>query len=232
MVPIEQKAIEVQAVGVTTGLHYLSSISTGAETSKLTQTVYLDVAQCLDEEIEVKLLAKAAGSWYVYADAGVHLVSEPALAGTIAEAGVDAPTASVLVGGTDGVAIEALKVNPYGELHTTPAIPGESSSGSASVELTRALSQASETTLLIAAPGAGKRLRIFTVQMVAMAEARGRLYTSVGGSAFAVASENGPVFVTFAPYGLTLGTNEGVYYEKMAGDEAMYMIVTYTVEDS
>jgi len=95
---------------------------------------------------------------------GVLQVSDSDFANTIASPGGGLPNYSIMTGVSDGTHVERLRGTKGGVPYVVPSAPGEASGDRPPSEVLWAYSGAVTTsTVVIAAPGAGKRIRLFFI---------------------------------------------------------------------
>lgn len=203
IVATEQNAIStISVTGNTTGISCpLSSIS-APEGSGNSPTWYVDVSSALDDAVTVSITFGVASAWYVYADSGVHMVSDTNKA-----------------------------VNNQRVQYTIPIPPDTASGDHPYNELQLASGNfGGAATALLAAPGAGKRYRLFGLH-VAIITTPGYAVISQAPSGTLLAScpYDGGLAQQFLPSGLPLATNAGIDVATTGTSIAMAG-VTYTLE--
>jgi hypothetical protein len=109
----------VTVVGVTTGLAYPVYLFPGDNYSDIQPPALAVVAPEIDSQVTITWANAPGGGWMVLADAGPRLAIDLAIAGTVAPLGTLTPGAAVLVAGTDGTDLRALKTDASGDLQTS-----------------------------------------------------------------------------------------------------------------
>jgi hypothetical protein len=120
---------------------------------------------------------------------------------TIAAAGAAVPADVVQVGGSDGTDLRALRTDQQGVPYAIPSAPGEATADRPPNELKYvSVLAAAYPTTLIAAPGAGKRIRLFYLQAYALVNTANYYVVCTVNSAnvYAILSEV-PAGQTLAP---------------------------------
>lgn len=118
----------VDVVGTSTGTDYPAfsfpiNLSTAAN-----QPILVAVAPDIDDAVRITWGSDPDSQWYVVADTGPRIVLDAVLAGSSAEPGTVTPGNAVLVAGSDGTDLRALKTDNTGALITSggsfPAVYG------------------------------------------------------------------------------------------------------------
>lgn len=203
IVATEQNAISsISVTGNTTGISCpLSSIS-APEGSGFSPTWYADVSSVLDDAVTVSITFGVASAWYIYADSGVHMVSDTNKA-----------------------------VNNQRVQYTIPIPPDTASGDHPYNNLSFAHAYLTAVGVAFAAPGAGKRYRVFSAQGVQWSGTPfGYVQDSLSGQIFAMVGGNAQFPINFLPYGLPLEDNAAVNYGMIAGNGAVLILLTYTIE--
>lgn len=87
------------------------------------------------------------------------------------------------------------------------------------------------TGVLLGAAGAGKRYRVFAVQLVPLSGTfNGYLLDTVAGVGFALVSSLAPFVADYPPSGLPLASNAAVDFVFNAGTGSCAVVITYTLE--
>lgn len=127
-------AANASVMGLTTGINYagVKVASSGGVLSS--SQFFFDVSAALDAEVEVEFSIGPPAAWYVYSDAGVHVVADASIT-------------------TDSRGIQAV----------TSVIPGPAFADHPATEMLAANAATTTTAAIIAAPGLGFRIRVFTL---------------------------------------------------------------------
>lgn len=201
IVATEQNAIStISVTGNTTGISCpLSSIS-APEGSGNSPTWYVDVSSVLDDAVTVSITFGVASAWYVYADSGVHMVSDTNKA-----------------------------VNNQRVQYTIPIPPDTASGDHPYTELIDTyVFNVVGGTLVISAPGAGNRIRLFSVQLIALSAGDvAYVQEGTGEHVYAIASSAGST-VLFYPAGVLLPEDESLVIHTSGGNGTA--AVMYTIE--
>ncbi len=217
--------------GATTGLDYPPTPYGPSVTGADTTSIVFDVSAAVDDQVTITYGFPAAFVWYVYSDSGVHVTTSPYLARTQNQTGNPAPVDALQVAGTDGTDLRALRVDTQGQPFTIGAVPGTATGDHppAEISVTAALLTAAGT--IVGAPGAGKRIRVYSMQMSSVASGLcGYMSDGVSGSPLLFCVGIGNSAVQLPGQGYALTANEPVYYAITDGSGAMRMTVYHTVE--
>lgn len=154
--------------GATSGLDYPPVPYGPSETGANTTSIVFDVSAAVDSSVTITYGFPAAFVWYVYSDSAAHVHTNAYLARTQNQAGNAAPVDALQIGGTDGTDLRAIRTDTNGQQFTVPAPPGTGTGDHPPVELSTAyVYNGTGGNVLVAAPGAGKRIRLFFVQLIA-----------------------------------------------------------------
>lgn len=202
IVPNANAGTGIFCTGTTTGIQYSGIKSASEPLVANTPTWFFDVSTAVDPTVTVSLTITPTATWYVYADAGTHITAD----------------ASKLI-------------NNQGVQYVIPALPAVDGGDHPPVELAVASSYIAAVGAIIAAPGAGLRLRIYTLQMSTVAAGLLGYVLDLGaGTGIASCGGVGNVALTFPGQGLKLSTNSALEYEILAGAGSMFVAATYTTE--
>lgn len=148
----------------------------------------------------------------------------------VAATGAVAPADAVQIGGTDTLHLQALRMNRQGLPYVIPSAPSIVTGDHPPNELLVASGSFAANTVLLAAPGAGKRYRIFAANLAAIgANTSGYIEDTVSGQFFIVTCEGASASLTYGPTGLPLSSNGAVEYILVNG-VTMNVVVVYTLE--
>lgn len=201
VVATEQNAISaISVTGNMTGVSCpLSSIS-APEGSGFSPTWYADVSSVLDNAVTVSITFGVASAWYIYADSGVHMVSDTNKALNNQRVQYVIPIPPDTASGD----------HPYNELQFRSAY------------------NVASGTNLADAPGAGKRFRVFSVQVVAASTGTlAWLADSVSNFVLCYGPSAGGS-LQFGPSGLPISANAALKVGTTAGNA--FAVAAYTNE--
>lgn len=222
--------VSVGARGLTTGVEYTGTKPLYNAVANAWETVYIDVTSVLDREVEIHVGVESDTEWYVYSDAGVHIVMDAQLAEAIGVANATRPLAALLVAGTDETYIRPLRTSSQGAQYVIPTAPATDTADHPPVELKQAGGSATGVVTVVAAPGVGHRLRLFALQLASSsASAFGLMERSVAGGCLMAVGPGGTGSIEFYPSGLALAEGEGVNVHTSSTPECFYSVV-YTSE--
>lgn len=188
--------------GVVTGVQYSGVKSSAEPLVSETPTWWFDVSAVVDASVKVSLTVATADVWYVYADAGTHTVAD----------------------------ISKL-VSNLGVQYQIPTVPATDLGDHPPTEVTVSSAYISSTSAIIAAPGAGLRLRIFSAQLATVtAGLLGYVLDNAAGRGLAACAGAGNSITTFPGQGYPMSTNSALEYEVLAGSGSMWVAVVYTTE--
>jgi hypothetical protein len=221
-----------EVTGVASGFKYPGvQIRTGVFPN-IYGVAYFDVSTAVDAEYAVHFPEAPAATWYVYADDFGHVTIEPATAGTTGRLGGEAPPRIMQVGGEGGGKLYPLEVNTLGSAYIIPTVPSIVAGDHPTVEVTYVLLALEATGVIVAAPGASKRIRVFGAQL-ASKTANQFVYlrdaTTTLGFACVVGGNSTPAVLP--AQGLPLSVNsamEVVFYEGVGKVLAAFY---YTIEN-
>lgn len=190
--------------GVTTGVFYAGGRTTNGSNGGVA-TWFFDVSNSVDTQVTIAWNINPVSAWYVYSDAGVHLVMDIAKA-----------------------------VDIRGVQYVGSVIPGTLTGDHPPNEVNVAASDgvASGATIF-GAPGAGKRYRLFSAlvgnQTAAglAGNANSALRDSISGAFLIDVNPHGAI--TYGPSGIPLSTNAAIATLSTAGTLTIYTVV-YSIE--
>lgn len=161
---------------------------------------------------------------------GHQLTIDQNLKLAIAAAGAAVPADAVVAGGSDGTDVRALRTDQQGILYAIPSAPGEAAGDHPLNELQYATGlHVASNVVAVAAPGAGKRIRVFYASV--LAETSGQfagLFDTGPVVDFILAGAVAPTSISYSPSGTPLSTN-GAIETSTTGGDICYTLV-YTVE--
>lgn len=149
---------------------------------------------------------------------------------TFAAPGATVPIDAVMVGGSDGTHLQPIKTNKVGNPYTVSVAPDSATADHPPNELKVAAAAAGAAlSLLVAAPGAGLRLRIFHATVAASTAGTLAALEDSSATVNIVAAGTFPQQVSGLPSGIPLPTNTGVEISTTGGATASASVV-YTIE--
>lgn len=205
IVVIPNNAVDssVTVTGTTTGLVYAGAVGSYNAAVEATPTYYFDVSAAVDPMVTVAASITPGQGWYVYGDAGVHIVAD--VSKRTSFAGISYTS---LAAATDN----ADEAPPY-ELVAWPVA-------------------VSTTAVVVPRPGLTARYRVFGFQLSAtVAGDGGTLSDDVSGNIFGAVIGVGNVAMTFYPSGIALETNAGINWT-IIGSGAITRGVILTVAEA
>lgn len=219
------------AVGVTTGLYYPQLQQTVNVGAGYSVTVFIDVSSAVDGQVEIQFVDILSTPAWVYADSAVHFSPDPATAAAAATIADNTPVAGLLVAGTDGTFATAFRTNQGGVPYVIPTVPSIRTHDHPPTELNVASPILGASATVIAAPGAGMRIRVFSMQMGSQGQAfTGYLTDSATGQALMVGGQSNAGAITLPGQGYPLAANAGLNFIAWGGTGNMMIVVYYTME--
>lgn len=218
-------------VGVTSSLDYLvSQVPTPAGTG-ISPVFLASALEPIDSQVTIHWPGGVTGEWYVVADAGIRQILDLTLANILATAGDAATQLGLIVMGTDGTLARRLLTNQQGKLQVVSTVPDIATGDHPTNELLAVqVINVATGTVVVAAPGAGKRLRVFDV-LLSNSTAFANLTGTYGGNPiqFALTGATAAVTVkdTIPLTGLALDTNTNLVTSSGA---VASVRVLYTIE--
>lgn len=211
--------------GVTSGLNYPGATLQAPGGGGVSFTTYFDVTNAVDAQVTIASSTVPTQPWHVYADNAVHVVTDPALNLSAAPVGGATPSGALLVGGTDGTHLQALSTDRHGREYVIPSAPSLIGTDHPAVEVQYgSVGGIAATTVVLAAPGAGIRYRLFFVHAWAENAAASYYVLAInpsGGNTFFCVSEipaGAPAQVAELPLtGFATEANTGVSVGVIAG---------------
>lgn len=162
---------------------------------------------------------------------GRLLVKDFYLALAIGGTGAAVPIDAIASGVSDGTDLRIARANQAGIQYVIPSAPATLASDHPPNELLFAGTFFAATGNLVAAPGAGLRLRVFAAQLTSYSGTPfGRLQSHTAGLLFLACAPGQNAELTYGPSGIVLGTNDGIDYFLGAGAGDCSAIVVYTIE--
>lgn len=161
-----------------------------------------DVSSVIDSSYEVYYGNGSHTRWYVYADVAARLV-------------------------VDGSKLTDL----HGQQYVIPTVPSTLTGDHPPVELQQAAIYGSADTNFIAAPGAGKRLRLFyaTLSFIPSGTGNAQLVGTVSGTNYILSQHPACPPVSYYPSGLPMAANDGLRVGLSVGGTFASTVV-YTTE--
>lgn len=176
-------------------------VSLPAPNSRQPVTWFFDASSVLTATTIVRITPTPTSEWFVYADSGVHLVA-------------------------DGANLR----NGIGEQYVVPTVPGTTTGDHPPNELAHISGDVPAPGIILPAPGAGTRCRIFSAACLASVAGDVALLFDVPGQAFCIGTATDPGPMTFYPSGLPLAVNTAVTGSTLAGGGNVVATLTYTTE--
>lgn len=192
----------VTCQGVTTSIDYVGIVALPGSSTVSTASWFFDVSNAVDRQVSITLANAPGVFWYVYADAAPHLIADV-----------------------------SKRTNAQGVQYVSPVAPSTAAGDHPPVELQTVTVTLTGNSVVIPAPPAGQRLRLFHV-------AAGIF----GGSGFCTVSPNeagenlvtvgsgAPVSMSYAPSGVVLAAATALQSAQAQGGTSWYVSVAYTVE--
>lgn len=219
------------ALGTTSGQLYPVATVPTPNGGGFFMTFYCDCSSVVDGEMEIELNPAPTEPWFVYADAGVHLTYDQLLGQLTAGSGVEFPVKALMVGGSNGVGLEPFKTNNKGQQYVIPTVPATDAGDHPVTELLAESfhTEANEETV-IAAPGAGLRLRVFAGQLSLSGLLAAWLVDARSSIRLFSVQAPGTSSLTLPAQGYPLRENAALAYTRFVGTGAAVGTVYYTVE--
>lgn len=147
------------------------------------------------------------------------------------------PLQGIVNGGNSGNLVgfpSQANVNFQGIPYFIPSIPDTAANDHPPNEMRYARPAGVNGTAAIAAPGAGKRLRIFSVTMGSIDSSAvvtgSNLSESIGGTVFAIANGQNMVTTSYLPTGIPLPNNAAVTIVSTSGTNLTVALILFSVE--
>ncbi|MGH2877781.1 MAG: hypothetical protein ACRDLV_16130 [Solirubrobacteraceae bacterium] len=192
----------ITVTGGTSSILYSGGLIVGSPTSGFTETWVFDISAPVDDQVIVDLGVAPGARWYVYADSGVHIVTDL-----------------------------ASRRDPSGSQFVVSIVPGTVPGYHPPDELQFTSSGPSASGDVVAAPGAGKRLRIFALTMCTTnAGLLGALGDGSTGYNLLFAFGTGMISLTIPLTGVVLSADASLKFTLGSGSGIMYCTAVYTVE--
>ena len=191
-----------QCLGITSGVPYVGVSVVGTPGGFGSVTWFFDVSQAVDSEVQVSVTGATPNGYYIYADAGIHLIADAA---NLRNAG--------------------------GEQYVIPTVPNVASGDHPPNELQYASAFNTVGGTVLPAPGAGQRYRIFSAEIANYDSAGVWQVRDVQTSGpFLIGAGASAVVMTYGPSGLPLSNNAAVAVLLSAGGGTWFAILVYTLE--
>lgn len=219
------------AFGVTTGARYpVVEIATG-ELPEEWVACYCEVSSALDAQITIKWPEAPSTKWYIYGDAFGHVAIDPKVASAIGQAGFATPKGIVAVGVHTVGGLFGLNGNEQGTAYVISTIPDTASGDHPPHECLVASNLFSASGELVAAPGAGKRLRIYGWELCSTGSAVIAFLLDNGAPrTFGAVCGLGNVSGQLPAQGWPITTNAAIGLDLFSGTGDVVAIVYYSVE--
>jgi hypothetical protein len=194
--------VAVSCVGVTSGVTYPAQRTREAGNPNAEYSVYVDVSSAADQEVVLTVSGSFGVPWYVYSDAGVHVVTDT-----------------------------SKYSNLLGQQYVIPSIPSLQPADHPPTELQLASTITSSNAALVAAPSGSQRIRVFTLNLATgISGLNCYLEDPVAGIALVVLTGPGNVVLSLPAQGYPLAAGAGLEYVLQAGSGFAYMTAYYTIE--
>ena len=188
-------------VGVTSGYSYPGIQSLNNKAFQSTRTWFFDVTNTIDTQCHIDVVASLGGAWSVYADAGVHIVGDV-----------------------------SRYTNHDGSQYVIPTVPNTAAGDHPPNEMSVASLNSAASVTVVPAPGAGNRLRVFSLGLAGVAGLAGVMRDNGSGLILLACQGACCPVVTFPAQGIPLSTNQALSYFLVAGTGTMLGQATYTTE--
>lgn len=217
--------------GTTSNMMYPGVAVAGSASIQALPTYYFDVAGAVDGEVLIGWTgsAPALESWYVYCDSGIHVVADPNVSALISNAGEVDTGGGIQALGTDSTKSRILRTDQRGVLYTIPTVPDTATGDHPPVELsfTNAFAAANGA-VMIAAPGAGRRIRVFSASVGSTTAGDIVFIYDAGTNVGLLYGSGSPTAITFPGQGVPITTNAALSVGSTAG--TIYATAVYTIE--
>ena len=190
-----------------------------------------DISQALDATVTITFPNPLSATWYVYSDAGVRLTMDVAVSAAVGSSGTAEPTGAMVVGGLGASAkMYAWEMSKVGAGYVIPTVPNTAAGDHPPNELLVASLNSAASIIVVPAPGAGNRLRVFSLGLAGVAGLSGVMRDNGSGLILLACQGACCPVVTFPPQGIPLSTNQALSYFLVAGTGTMLGQATYTIE--
>ena len=224
-------------VGVTTGKPYPFAAMPLLFGAGANPIYVVPVSSAADMQVTITWAA-APAQWYVVADAGVRLVIDQVLQAILATAGLASPGVGLEMLGTDGTNARVIATDKIGRQYGIPGVPATDTGDGPPYELKyyAGVLNAGAGVTIIAAPGAGKRIRIFYAKCRTFSGSASTVAATFGGVvmilvASGTTASSSDLDTLIVPLtGIATDANTPVVYTSSAGNPGLIAVVIYTVE--
>jgi hypothetical protein len=191
-----------EVVGRVSGIGYAGAKAVSQNEQDASPNWFFDVSSVVDTTVEISFDRAVVATWYVYADAGVHIVADV-----------------------------SKNSNAEGTQYVIGSVPSTSSGDHPPNEVLAIGAFNAASGVILAAPGAGLRYRVFSVAMAATAAGLiGQVNDTTSGQTLGVCAGPGSSPSSIPAQGFPMTQNHGISYQQLAGAGSMLMVVFYTVE--
>lgn len=195
-------ATRMGCAGTHTGATY-PVIPAYAPSHDYATTFFIDVTQTVDTEVEISGVEPGEQAWFVYADSGVHIVTDAS-------------------GATTGV----------GQRYVVPSVPSVYAGDHPPNELTYHSAVFSAAGVMLPALLAGQRYRVFAAQLMLEAGTLvGYLGDSLSGEIFLIGGAGSPGQLSYPLTGLPLPATASINFFVATGAGTVAGMVVYTIEN-
>ena len=232
LIPSGVGGVQARFVGATSGLDYPNVWVVQSPTTSGYTTIFCDVTSVIDEQIDIILNSGPTAEWYVYGDSGTHVVVDALLANALSVGGVSSPGWYLSTAGLDsGKRTRPFLTDFNGQQYVIPTVPPTDTGDHPATELTYYGALFSASGNVLAAPGSGKRYRLFSLNLGCQS---GVTYGLVRGGTSGLELLGcwglGNASKQIPAQGLVLGNNELLYYYLYSGSGGATVDVIYTIE--
>ena len=219
-------------VGVTTGKPYPFAAMPLLFGAGANPIYVVPVSSAADAQVTITWAA-APAQWYVVADAGVRLVIDQVLQSILATAGLASPGVGLEMLGTDGTNARVVATDTIGRLYIVSTVPSTAAGVHPPYELLIAnvngVSGGSGT--IIAAPGVGKRIRLFFISCECR-NSGGIMAVGPPGGTYITANNPAIGILDCKPSGIPMAENTALAWGCNVGADVCDATAVYTVEAS
>lgn len=194
-------------------------------------TQFFDVSSAVDTQVTITVSIAPTATWFVYADTGIHITSDPAVSEAVGGPGTPVPSGAFQVAGTDGANLRTLRTDKAGAPYVIGTVPSQAGSDHPPVELSVISPTLAASGNILAAPGVGLRYRIMSVQLtLAAAGMQGAIGDNLPGIGLCFSASTTTSGMQFYPSGYPAANNGAIGYTLIAGAGNAYIVVVYTTE--
>lgn len=193
------------------------------------------VSNAADTQVTITWGGAVPVSWQVIGDSGVRVVTDAAISAALVSSGGSSLLGMISYGQTSALPSGAfpMVVNHRGSQNVVPVAPSTLTADHPPDELQFAVAAAVvASTQIIAAPGVGKRIRLFRSVISSTAGGTAEVLLTDGAANWSVSVNNGMVAQTdYGPSGVPMGANVPLNATLLAGAGVFSGSATYTIEN-